>query len=200
MNKKIHSLALLVNLGIYGVAQAQEPTDTPVSHDDTIVVTAAEQNLQAPGVSTITADEIRKNPVARDVSEIIRTMPGVNLTGNSTSGQRGNNRQIDIRGMGPENTLILIDGKPVSSRNSVRQGWRGERDTRGDTSWVPPEMIERIEVLRGPALRVMATARRAAWLTSLPKKAAVSGTAPGTLISMHQNIKRKVPLNAPTSA
>ncbi len=33
-------------------------------------------------------------------------MPGVNLTGNSTSGQRGNNRQIDIRGMGPENTLI----------------------------------------------------------------------------------------------
>ena len=27
MNKKIHSLALLVNLGIYGVAQAQEPTD-----------------------------------------------------------------------------------------------------------------------------------------------------------------------------
>ncbi|MCZ5115359.1 hypothetical protein O5833_26925, partial [Escherichia coli] len=31
---------------------------------------------------------IRKNPVARDVSEIIRTMPGVNLTGNSTSGQR----------------------------------------------------------------------------------------------------------------
>ncbi len=95
MNKKIHSLALLVNLGIYGVAQAQEPTDTPVSHDDTIVVTAAEQNLQAPGVSTITADEIRKNPVARDVSEIIRTMPGVNLTGNSTSGQ-GNDSNLLI--------------------------------------------------------------------------------------------------------
>ena len=123
MNKKIHSLALLVNLGIYGVAQAQEPTDTPVSHDDTIVVTAAEQNLQAPGVSTITADEIRKNPVARDVSEIIRTMPGVNLTGNSTSGQRGNNRQIDIRGMGPENTLILIDGnRSAAVTRYVRAG------------------------------------------------------------------------------
>lgn len=121
------------------------------SNEDTLVVTAATQNLQAPGVSTISADEIRKRPPARDISELIRTMPGVNLTGNSTSGQRGNNRQIDIRGMGPENTLILIDGMPVSSRNSVRQGWRGERDTRGDTAWVPPEMIERIEVLRGPA-------------------------------------------------
>ena len=47
--------------------------------------------------------------------------------------------------------LILIDGKPVTSRNSIRLGWRGERDTRGDTGWVPPEMIERIEVIRGPA-------------------------------------------------
>lgn len=156
MNNKIKSLALLVNLGIYGVAFPLNAAETASGSEnestgETMVVTAAQQNLQAPGVSTITADEIRKNPVARDVSEIIRTMPGVNLTGNSTSGQRGNNRQIDIRGMGPENTLILIDGKPVSSRNSVRQGWRGERDTRGDTSWVPPEMIERIEVIRGPA-------------------------------------------------
>jgi ferric enterobactin receptor len=150
MNNKIKSLTLLVNLGIYGVALPLHAEEPPAG-DDTIVVTAAEQNLQAPGVSTITADEIRKNPPARDVAEIIRTMPGVNLTGNSTSGQRGNSRQIDIRGMGPENTLILIDGKPVTSRNSVRLGWRGERDTRGDTGWVPPEMIERIEVIRGPA-------------------------------------------------
>lgn len=146
MNNRIKSLALLVNLGIYGAAFPLSAAETvsdskTATADETMVVTAAEQNLQAPGVSTITADEIRKRPPARDVSEIIRTMPGVNLTGNSTSGQRGNNRQIDIRGMGPENTLILIDGKPVTSRNSVRLGWRGERDTRGDTSWVPPELI-----------------------------------------------------------
>ena len=83
MNKKIHSLALLVNLGIYGVALPVMADDNTASaqHEDTMVITAAEQNLQAPGVSTITADEIRKNPPARDVAEIIRTMPGVNLTG-----------------------------------------------------------------------------------------------------------------------
>ena len=108
-------------------------------------------------------------------------MPGVNLTGNSTSGQRGNNRQIDIRGMGPENTLILIDGKPVSSRNSVRLGWRGERDTRGDTGWVPPEMIERIEVHSWPgrcALRQRRGGRRGEHHHQ--KRRAASGTAPGT--------------------
>lgn len=159
MTKKHRTLAMLIQLALYGTALPTLAAETPASegstqtaeHEDTLVVTAAQQNLQAPGVSTITAEEIKKRPPARDVSEIIRTMPGVNLTGNSTSGQRGNNRQIDIRGMGPENTLILIDGKPVTSRNSVRQGWRGERDTRGDSNWVPPEMIERIEVIRGPA-------------------------------------------------
>lgn len=118
---------------------------------DTLVVTAQQQVRQALGASTITAEDIRKRPPANDLSEIIRTMPGVNLSGNSASGQRGNNRQIDIRGMGPENTLIMIDGIPVSSRNAVRYGWRGERDTRGDTNWVPANMVEKIEVLRGPA-------------------------------------------------
>ncbi|WP_371319006.1 TonB-dependent siderophore receptor [Pseudomonas sp. PDM33] len=132
--------------------QAASADSEPVELDsETIVATAAEEAKQMPGVSIITAEDIKKRPPASDLSQIIRTMPGVNLTGNSTSGQRGNNRQIDIRGMGPENTLILVDGKPVSSRNAVRYGWRGERDSRGDTNWVPADQVERIEVLRGPA-------------------------------------------------
>lgn len=118
---------------------------------DRIVISAEQELKQTLGASTITSDDIQKSPPANDASEIIRSMPGVNLTGNSSSGQRGNNRQIDIRGMGPENTMILIDGKPVNSRSAVRFGWRGERDTRGDTNWVPAEQIERIEVLRGPS-------------------------------------------------
>lgn len=118
---------------------------------DTVVITAGEQAKQALGSSVVTSEDLAKQPVVNDISEIVRKMPGVNLTGTSASGQRGNHRQIDIRGMGPENTLILIDGKPVMSRNAVKMGRNGERDTRGDSNWVPPEMIERIEVLRGPA-------------------------------------------------
>ncbi|MGB3274697.1 MAG: TonB-dependent receptor plug domain-containing protein, partial [Castellaniella sp.] len=143
-------LGLLIALGLAAAPAGAQSSDG-VAQLDRVVVKAEQELKQTPGASTITAEDIRKSPPATDVSEIIRTMPGVNLTGNSSSGQRGNNRQIDIRGMGPENTLILIDGKPVSSRGAVRFGWRGERDTRGDTNWVPPEQIERIEVLRGPA-------------------------------------------------
>lgn len=135
----------------FAVQAASADPDVVEFDSETIVATAAEEAKQMPGVSIITAEDIKKRPPASDLSQIIRTMPGVNLTGNSTSGQRGNNRQIDIRGMGPENTMILVDGKPVSSRNAVRYGWRGERDSRGDTNWVPADQVERIEVLRGPA-------------------------------------------------
>ncbi|MGV8744243.1 TonB-dependent receptor plug domain-containing protein, partial [Pseudomonas aeruginosa] len=71
--------------------------ESVVQLGDEVVLGTAEQELkQAPGVSIITAEDIRKRPPVNDLSEIIRTMPGVNLTGNSSSGQRGNNRQIDI--------------------------------------------------------------------------------------------------------
>lgn len=129
----------------------KEVNDAAVTKMETIVVTAEEQVKQSLGASKITAEDLEKLPVVNDISEYVRRMPGVNLTGNSATGQRGNNRQIDIRGMGPENTMILVDGKPVNSRNSVRYGWRGERDTRGDSNWVPADAIESIEVLRGPA-------------------------------------------------
>ncbi|MGK3142358.1 TonB-dependent siderophore receptor [Pantoea sp. C2G6] len=122
-----------------------------LADDQTMLVTAEQELKQQPGVSVITSQDIEKNPPVNDLADIIRKMPGVNLTGNSANGVRGNNRQIDIRGMGPENTLILIDGVPATSRNSVRYSWRGERDSRGDSNWVPAEMVERIEVIRGPA-------------------------------------------------
>lgn len=144
-------------LGVTQAANSQENSseNTAINQDpvklQTMVMTAEEQLKQSLGASIITEEDLDKLPVANDISEYLRRMPGVNLTGNSATGQRGNNRQIDIRGMGPENTLILIDGKPVNSRNSVRFGWRGERDTRGDTNWVPADAIESIEVLRGPA-------------------------------------------------
>ena len=79
-----------------------------------VLGTAEDAWKQAPGVSTVTQEDLEAQP-SNDLADIVRRQPGVNLTGNSTSGQRGNNRQIDLRGMGPENTLILIDGKRQGS-------------------------------------------------------------------------------------
>ncbi|WP_085627377.1 MULTISPECIES: TonB-dependent siderophore receptor [unclassified Pseudomonas] len=153
-------VALASPVMVTSVVQAEEQRtgevlEMPVADNALVIedtlVTAEREARQALGTSIITAEDIKRHPPANDLSDIIRREPGVNLTGNSASGARGNNRQIDLRGMGPENTLILIDGKPSSARNAVRYGWNGDRDTRGETNWVPAEAVERIEILRGPA-------------------------------------------------
>ncbi len=148
------ALGLLLASGLFYLpanAQAVEDDTEDSEILGTIVISAEDQIKQALGASTITAEDLAKQPIVNDIAQIIRKQPGVNLTGTTASGAYGNNRQIDIRGMGPENTLILIDGKPVNSRNSAMMGRSGERDTKGDSNWVPAEMVERIEVIRGPA-------------------------------------------------
>ncbi|MDU4393742.1 MAG: TonB-dependent siderophore receptor [Acinetobacter ursingii] len=154
IRRSILTVSILVSMAAMAETEqniSEKAEQTDATKLEKIVLTAEEQIKQSLGVSVITEEDLDRLPVVNDISEYVRKMPGVNLTGNSATGQRGNNRQIDIRGMGPENTLILIDGKPVNSRNSVRYGWRGERDTRGDSNWVPTDAIESIEVIRGPA-------------------------------------------------
>lgn len=142
------SAAVLLSIGNVAVAKEDQLRQLDTVQ---VIATAEEEIKQSLGVSVISANDLEKRPPVNDLSEILRRQPGVNLTGNANSGSRGNRRQIDVRGMGPDNTLVLIDGQPTSSRNASRMGWTGERDTDGDTAWVPPEAIERVEVLRGPA-------------------------------------------------
>ena len=149
--RRLIALSLTSSLGAIALPALAQTDDVQELGEVSVTATAEQQLRQAVGVSTITAEDIAKRPPANDLSELIRTMPGVNLSGASSSGAFGNQRQIDLRGMGPENTLILIDGKPVQSRNSSMMRRTGERDTRGDSNWVPASAVDHIEVLRGPA-------------------------------------------------
>ncbi len=74
-----------------------------------VVESTAEQVLKLnTGVSIITVT-IFKRILPLTILPILffRKMPRY-LTGNSAS-TRGNNRQIDIRGMGPKNTQVVLD-------------------------------------------------------------------------------------------
>lgn len=172
LGKIILLTALFPGLSAGVLAQSDDEIETL---DTTVVQAASEELKQAPGVSVITEEDFKRRPVSNDIAELVRTMPGINLTGNSSTGQYGNNRQIDIRGMGPENTLILIDGKPVLSRNSVKMGRSGERNTRGDSNWVPPEAIESIEVIRGPAAARYGSGASGGVINIITKKPDVAG-------------------------
>ena len=111
-----------------------------------VTVTAsghAQQLEDAPAsISVITREQIEQR-YYQDATDALRDIPGVIITGGG-SGDRGND--IVIRGMPAQYTLILVDGKPVSTRETRPNGSAGfEQD------WLPPlQAIERIEVVRGP--------------------------------------------------
>src|SRR5690606_10683579 len=107
---------------------------------DTVVVTASgheQQVVDAPAsISVVTREELEKGSY-RDLTDALRSVPGV-----VTTPSDNNTRDISLRGMGAAYTLILVDGKRQSTRETQTNGSTGT-----DQSWVPPlEAIERIEV------------------------------------------------------
>lgn len=100
-----------------------------------------EKSLAA--VTVLERDEIIARQAA-DLPALLSQLPGVNIARN---GGRGQNSGVFIRGGNTGHTLILVDG--------VRTG----SATLGQASlaMIPLELIERIEVIRGP---------RAAWYGS----------------------------------
>jgi len=90
-------------------------------------------------ITVITAEEIKQRG-ATNVLEALRGTPGVSLNGRQVGGRK----TISIRGAEDRHTLVLIDGRRISSTD----------DTIGHSDyqygWVAMDQIERIEVVRGP--------------------------------------------------
>ena len=121
-------------------------TDAPTRDFDTVVVTATgvQQWIKdAPAsISVITREEIERKPVS-SIGQLLSTLPGV-TGGYALSGAQS---KIRLRGLPEQYTLILIDGRRQGSSAGVNY-----RDDLGpqDLNWLSPDMIERIEVVRGP--------------------------------------------------
>ncbi|WP_244274062.1 TonB-dependent receptor domain-containing protein [Paracoccus versutus] len=124
------------------IAVAQAETEEVVL-DTVVLVTSASSiatSIQdAPASITVIDQSDIQAKGARDLKDVLRTVPGLNLT-------RGNdgNSQVSFRGLSSSRTLTLIDGKRISSRNTFARHYQG------DLQIVPLDAIERIEVVRGP--------------------------------------------------
>ncbi|MDD1019055.1 TonB-dependent receptor [Pseudomonas sp. TNT2022 ID1048] len=145
-----NSLLLSAGVGLLApLAQAGEASEEvkPAPLElDTAFVTAtggATDLKDAPAsVSVITREEIERQPVY-DLNTLLRRVPGV--TGGF--GPVGEQSKIKLRGLDDKYTLILVDGKRVGS--SADLSYRRDL-ARQDLNWISPNMIERIEIVRGP--------------------------------------------------
>lgn len=89
-------------------------------------------------MSVVRGSDLVRRPV-QDAAEALENEPGVIIGGIGMT-----RRGVIIRGMSPEYTLTLIDGRRINAASS------NMAHVDFDLNWVPAVAIERIELVRGP--------------------------------------------------
>jgi vitamin B12 transporter len=128
-------------LGVVGEVLAQAESGAAVPTLNEVVVTATRSETRADAVISdvvvITRAQIESG-AGRTVSELLARQAGVQT---SSNGGLGKTSSIYIRGTENRHVLLLVDGVRYGSSTSGTPNFDS----------IPLEMIERIEVLKGPA-------------------------------------------------
>lgn len=145
-------MAGAAGLVLAGSAMAQDAASTEV--EELVVIGSHIPRVQVEGpapITTITSDEIKANGFA-SVPDVLRA---VTQNGGETQSQQSFSgasftpgaQQVDLRGLGPNHTLVLVNGRRIADFPLPFKG----RSNFTDVSNLPLGMIEKVEVLSGSA-------------------------------------------------
>lgn len=154
--------------------KAQASGDTQVTNLETVQVTGSRiprAQVEGPApITVVTAEQIKASGLTT-VPEVLRSLSqnsgSVQGQQNTTSAQSTPGAQaVDLRGMGPNHTLVLVNGRriadfplPLNSRSNFT-----------DIGNIPLGMIDRIEVLTGSASAVYGSDAMAGVINFILKK------------------------------
>ncbi|WP_256644490.1 TonB-dependent receptor [Stenotrophomonas sp. 9(2022)] len=145
----------LALMGVAASAAAQSPGSSSVQQLDAVQVTGSRiprAQVEGPApITVINAEEIRSSGFTT-VPDVLRAMT---QNGGETQSQQSSSgadfspgaQQVDLRGLGPNHTLVLVNGRRIADFPMPFQG----RSNFTDVSNIPLGMIDRIEVLTGSA-------------------------------------------------
>ena len=129
--------------------EAPAPTAAPVEE---VVVTGS--RLQTPNetsispITTVSAVDLQQTGLTR-VEDVLNNLPMVFAGMNSTTSNGADGTSVvDLRGLGAQRTLVLVNGKRLGPGSSI-----GGRNF-SDINQVPAALIERVDVLTGGASAV----------------------------------------------
>ncbi|MFT3978356.1 MAG: TonB-dependent receptor [Sphingomonas bacterium] len=133
------------------LAQSAPDGDQP---NDIVVLGSRIPRVQQEGpapVTTVTADDIAKGGF-QSVPDVLRSL---SQNGGETQGQQSASgasftpgaQQVDLRGLGPNHTLVLVNGRRIADFPLPFQG----NSNFTDISNIPVGLIEKVEVLSGSA-------------------------------------------------
>ncbi|MEO9130297.1 MAG: TonB-dependent receptor [Sphingomonas sp.] len=129
-------------------ASPADPNAPPEASDGEIIVTGsrlAATGFSAPSPTTVMDGSAIALRAPTSISEVINRLPSVRNSVSPSSSQRqfgGGTSPVDLRGLGPVRTLTLVDGNrftPTLEDGTI------------DTSLIPVNLIERIDVVTGGA-------------------------------------------------
>ena len=152
MTVRLLAMAAGLALAVPAIAQQQQAPqeqeeEEPITYDEQVIVTASkteQQLVNAPAAVSLVTSEIIQNSPATNIGDLLRAVPGLNVTQVSA-------RDINLTARGATSTLAtsqlaLVDGRSVYL------------DFFGMVMWdlVPASAnnIRQIEVIRGPASAV----------------------------------------------
>ncbi|MCT7445822.1 TonB-dependent receptor plug domain-containing protein [Aliarcobacter skirrowii] len=143
---------------------ANEVINKETTNLDEIVVTAKSDksidNISS-SVTVITAEEISKMN-ATNIKDILVRQAGIIKT--AAGAAMGGRESISIRGLDSTYTLFLIDGKRINPTDD----YIGHSDFQ--YSWVPVDMIERIEIIKGAKSSIYGSQAIAGVINIITKK------------------------------
>ncbi|MGE3106228.1 MAG: TonB-dependent hemoglobin/transferrin/lactoferrin family receptor [Lysobacterales bacterium] len=143
--RRLTGLMLVAAASSAGAADNDDEA-APGAHPlGTITVVAnkvAEPLAEVAGTVSLIERERIDQILAADIKALVRYEPGVSVNEDSSRfGAQG----FSIRGLDANRVVIEVDGVPITDGFSVGSFSRANRDL------VDPELIERVEILRGPA-------------------------------------------------
>ena len=143
--KHIFCLSLFVLCSISGRAQNNQNKEQDTTTLREVIVTSTRINLPFPEnsrtISIITSEDI-KNSAAISLTDMLQQVAGIDVKRQGTGGTQAD---LYIRGGSFDQTLVLIDGIKMDDAQTGHHTLNAA---------LPLEVIERIEIIKGPAARV----------------------------------------------
>lgn len=174
--RRVHVCAAAVAALILPTSALSE--DVTVLPNVVITATGFEQMIaDAPATITVIPKEELEGKAYRNVTDALQDVPGVSIEGGA--GGKLENSQVNIRGMGEQYVLFLVDGKPLgSSSEAYYNGFGGG----AQVNWLPSvSAIERIEVIRGPMSSLYGSSALGGVINIITKKVTDEWTGSVTL-------------------
>ncbi len=155
----VRPLSLAIALALAAPALAQEAAPATATNLDTVIVTGTRASGRtvlestAP-VDVLSAEDIRKAGVVNGElgSALQALLPSFNFPRQSNSGGADHVRAAQLRGLSPDQVLVLVNGKRRHTSALVNTDSKiGKGTTPVDFNAIPISAIKRIEVLRDGA-------------------------------------------------